>query len=78
METEIYVTCREQLIAAVLGMAGDGPTPGDPFIVYLSGTRFRISAPKGISGYSARTQIRNIRRTPAEVFRTPKEAISHA
>lgn len=74
METEIYVSCREQLIAAILGMAGDGPNPGDPFIVYLSGTRFRISAPKGVNEYSARTQIRNIRRTPAAVFKAPKEA----
>lgn len=74
MGTEIHVTCREQLIAAILGMAGDGFAPGDPFIIYLSGTRFRISAPKGVSEYSARTQIRNIRRTPAAVFKAPKEA----
>lgn len=74
METEIYVTCREQLVAALLGMAGDGPTPGGPFTIYLSGTRFRISAPKGVSEYSARARIRSIRRTPAAVFKTPKEA----
>ena len=74
METEIYVTRREQLTAALLGVAGGDYIPGLPFVIYLEGTHFRVRAPKGITGKRARTMIRNIRRTPAAAFKSPKES----
>lgn len=72
MGNEIYVTCRTQLIAALLAMAGEGPKPGDPFTIYLAGTRFKVHAPKGMNRRSAGARIRNIRRAPAGVFKTPE------